>query len=92
MTSLTMLKTISADAQNSEMDELSDLISPLTPRMSGRLSVGQPVEVRTHFVGEWVHGFAVQEVLRDGYRLTRKSDGSTLPVVIPEVEIRPAYF
>lgn len=44
------------------------------------LKPGTRVEVRGRFDGKWSRGFAVAEVLADGYRVTRLSDGSVLPV------------
>ena len=43
------------------------------------LKPGTRVEVKDRFGGRWSRGFEVAEVLTDGYRLKRLSDGSVLP-------------
>jgi hypothetical protein len=40
---------------------------------------GTRVEVRSRFDDRWARGFEVVEVLAEGYRLRRLSDGSVLP-------------
>ena len=45
------------------------------------LSVGTKVEVRTDFDGNWTNGFAVAELVDDGYRIRRRSDDTVLPSV-----------
>lgn len=50
---------------------------------------GTRVDVRSRFVGSWTHGFEVDEVVAGGYRIRRVSDGSVLPDVFTEDEIRP---
>ena len=47
------------------------------------LAVGTRVYVRTRFVGKWTDGFEVKEVLDNGYRLLRRSDGYAFPDVFP---------
>ena len=46
------------------------------------VEVGAAVIVRTRYLGSWAGGFEVAEVLDDGYRLRRLSDGDVLPDVI----------
>lgn len=41
---------------------------------------GSRVEVRGRFDGTWSRGFEVAEVLAEGYRVKRLSDGAVLPV------------
>lgn len=47
------------------------------------LDVGTPVYVRNRFLGDWSSGFKVAEVLDDGYRLRRLSDGQVFTDVFP---------
>jgi len=59
-------------------------------RTAEALSAGTPVDVRSRFVGTWSRGFEVAERVADhGYRVRRLSDGSVLPDVFDEQEIRP---
>jgi len=37
--------------------------------------------VRDRFLGQWCRGFEVAEVVRDGYRVRRLSDGYVFPDV-----------
>jgi hypothetical protein len=54
------------------------------------LSEGTPVDVRSRFVGSWSRGFEVAERVADqGYRVRRLSDGSVLPDVFEDQDIRP---
>jgi hypothetical protein len=50
---------------------------------------GTRVDVRSRFVGSWTRGFEVDEPVVGGYRIRRVSDGSVLPDVLAEDEIRP---
>jgi hypothetical protein len=52
------------------------------------LKPGAKVEVRTAFDRTWATGFEVDAVTAEGYRLRRLSDGSLLPVVMPEDDVR----
>lgn len=55
-----------------------------------RLPVGAKVEVRTRLDSHrWGRGFVVQAVRRDGYVLTRVSDGATMPVTFAFEDVRP---
>jgi len=54
-----------------------------------RLPQGTRVDVRNRFVGSWARGFEVDEPVEGGYRIRRMSDGSVLPTVIGDEEIRP---
>lgn len=54
-----------------------------------RLPHGTRVDVRSRFVGSWAHGFEVDEPVDGGYRIRRVSDGSVLPDVLTDEEIRP---
>lgn len=52
------------------------------------LKPGTRVEVRGRFDGTWSRGFEVAEVLVDGYRLKRLSDGAVLPVDFDVDDVR----
>ena len=54
------------------------------------LRSGTPVDVRSRFVGDWSRGFEVAERVADeGYRVRRLSDGTVLPDVFDENDVRP---
>ena len=44
-------------------------------------AVGSKVFVRNRFIGHWSVGFEIVEVVDDGYRLRRQSDGQLFPDV-----------
>jgi hypothetical protein len=44
--------------------------------------------VRNRFEQRWARGFEVAEVVGDGYRLRRRSDGSLLPAVFDADDVR----
>lgn len=52
------------------------------------LKPGAKVEVRTAFDRTWATGFEVEAVSEEGYRLRRLSDGSLLPVALPQDQVR----
>lgn len=52
------------------------------------LSEGTRVEVRNRFDSRWNRGFAVAEVVGDGYRLRRTSDDQLLPTVFAAAAVR----
>jgi hypothetical protein len=54
------------------------------------LPVGEPVEVHTKYNDSWVRGFEIAEVLEGGYRVRRTSDGTLLPNLTGEEDLRPA--
>jgi hypothetical protein len=54
--------------------------SPLTP--------GTKVDVRNRYQGTWVRGFEIAEVTKDGYRIRRMSDGSTLGELFSRDDVR----
>jgi hypothetical protein len=61
-------------------------------RLDGVLRAGTPVDVRSRFVGSWSRGFEVAEqVAERGYRLRRLSDGTVLPDVFSDDEVRPRH-
>ena len=53
------------------------------------MEVGDRVEVHTRFNNTWVTGFEVAAVVGSGYRLCRTSDGTVLPSVTSESDLRP---
>ena len=60
------------------------------PKASSReaLAPGTAVDVRSRYVGSWSSGFEVAEPLKDGYRILRVSDGSVLPDVFTNDDVR----
>lgn len=54
------------------------------------MQVGEKVEVHTRFTDSWAQGFVIADVVGGGYRLKRLSDGSVLPGVTGESDLRPA--
>ena len=55
------------------------------------LSVGARVEVHTRYEpGRWARGFTVYDMMSDGYRLMRTSDGAVLSDTFRREEIRVA--
>jgi hypothetical protein len=62
------------------------------PRRSGRPVRPDGVEVRCRFGDRWVTGFEVCEVIRlddrTRYRLRRRSDGSVIPMLFEEKDLR----
>jgi hypothetical protein len=54
------------------------------------LHVGEQVEVHTKYNDSWVSGFEVAEVVEGGYRVRRTSDGTLLPNLTSEADVRPA--
>ena len=44
--------------------------------------------VRNRFLGDWTTGFKVAEVLSDGYRIRRLSDGHSFPDVFAFDDVR----
>jgi hypothetical protein len=53
------------------------------------MEIGDRVEVHTRFNNAWVTGFEVAAVVDSGYRLCRTSDGTVLPSVTSESDLRP---
>lgn len=44
--------------------------------------------MRRRFDQHWSRGFEIAEVVDDGYKLKRLSDGTVLPVVFADEEVR----
>lgn len=53
------------------------------------MQVGEKVEVHSRFTDSWAQGFVIEDVVGEGYRLRRLSDGSVLPGVTGEGDLRP---
>lgn len=51
--------------------------------------MGTKVEVRRRFDQHWSRGFEVVDTVDGGYRLKRQSDGTLLPTVFEDEEVRP---
>jgi hypothetical protein len=58
------------------------------PAEDVHLAPGTRVEVKRRFDAKWARGFEVLEHTTDSYRLRRLSDGTTLPVLFPEDDVR----
>ena len=59
-------------------------------RTAANLLRGTRVDVRSRYVGSWSRGFEVaEEVTGARYRVRRLSDGSVLPDLFEEEELRP---
>ncbi|HEV7887752.1 MAG TPA: hypothetical protein VGO92_09345 [Acidimicrobiales bacterium] len=56
-------------------------------RQSGLLP-GSAVEIMNRFERRWSHGFGVVDKVVGGYKVRRRSDGWTLPVVFAEADVR----
>ena len=57
------------------------------------MDVGQEVEVHTTFDNSWAPGFEIAEVIDRGcYRVRRKSDGTLLPSVTAEYDLRVPWL
>lgn len=76
-------------------DEAAIEVESKTPRQprAGRPARPDGVEVRCRFGDRWVSGFEVCEVLRlddttTRYRLRRRSDGSVIPTLFDEKDLR----
>jgi hypothetical protein len=52
------------------------------------LDVGTKVYVRNRFLGDWITGFKVAEVLGDDYRIRRLSDDHVFPDVFASDDVR----
>ncbi len=50
---------------------------------------GEKVEVFCRFTDSWAAGFVIHEVVEDGFRLRRSSDGSLLPGLTGLDDLRP---
>lgn len=53
------------------------------------IGVGEDICVWNRYLERWTDGFAVAEVVADGYRLERRSDGHVFDDVFSFEEVRP---
>ncbi len=85
-----MLETLSADEIDLEAVALAG--EPAGPAPTGLPVSHDGVEVRCRFGDRWVTGFEVCEVIRlddsTRYRLRRRSDGSVIPTLFGEKDVR----
>ncbi|HXW34654.1 MAG TPA: hypothetical protein VEJ87_08745 [Acidimicrobiales bacterium] len=54
----------------------------------GNLAIGTSVDVRNRYLGSWVRGFEIAEVIDGGYRILRLSDHTLLPDVFDAEDVR----
>jgi hypothetical protein len=52
------------------------------------LAIGTRIHVRSRYLGEWCDGFVVAEILDNGCRIRRTSDGHDFPDVFPFDDVR----
>ncbi len=80
------------DLETVDLDAVDDDLEPVPPPPPGRPVRPDGVEVRCRFGDRWVSGFEVCEVIRlddeTRYRLRRRSDGSVIPTLFPEKDLR----
>ena len=67
-----------------------DTTTSKRPVSTFTLDVGAKVAVRNRYLGTWSVGFEIAAVHVDGCAVTRKSDGTVLPEVIPFQDLRDA--
>jgi len=60
----------------------------ITTQLSGGYAQGTPIEVVNRFTENWSAGFEVLEVVPDGYRIRRRSDGTVIPTTFTVSEVR----
>lgn len=60
----------------------------VTTQLSGGYEAGTPIEVVNRFTEQWSAGFEVIELLADGYRIRRRSDGTVIPTTFTVSEVR----
>jgi len=49
---------------------------------------GTAIEVVNRFTEDWSAGFEILEVVVDGYRIRRRSDGTVIPTTFTVSEVR----
>jgi hypothetical protein len=52
------------------------------------LAVGDQIEVHTRFNDSWCAGYEIAEVLDSGYRVRRTHDGTLLPEMTGDDDVR----
>jgi hypothetical protein len=64
-----------------------------TDRRTTRLHPGTPIEVQNRFTGSWCRGFEITEAVAEPacthYRIRRTSDGTVLPHLFRQDDVRP---
>jgi hypothetical protein len=75
-------------ALREEWGMVSTAFDPSKATSRDRLAAGTAVDVRSRYVGAWSSGFEVAEPVNDGYRVRRLSDGSVLPDVFTNEDVR----
>jgi hypothetical protein len=68
-------------AKRHDVEEFSESYGPA-------LEIEAEIVVQNRFLGTWTGGFRVAEVLPDGYRIQRFSDGLLFPDVFPFDQVR----
>jgi len=83
---------LEAEAREPERPAPAEPVVPTAPPRAGRPVRPDGVEVRCRFGDRWVTGFEVCEVIRlddvTRYRLRRRSDGSVIPTLFDEKDLR----
>ncbi len=74
-----------SDASAPPLEPGADEVEALGPHL---LEPGTRVNVRNRFEGSWSRGFEVIEATEGGYRIRRLSDGSELPGLFAEDDVR----
>lgn len=69
---------------------MADSISTVMTWEEHGAEVGMLVDVRGRYLGTWCKGFEVAEILYEGCRVRRCSDGSVLRDIFPYEEVRQA--
>ena len=54
------------------------------------MQIGDRVEVHTKFNDSWTAGFEIAEIIPEGYRVRRVSDGTWLPDSTSAADLRSA--
>jgi len=64
--------------------------TPQRPVATFTLDVGARVAVRNRYLGTWSEGFEIATIGVEGCAVTRLSDGTVLPEMIPLRDLRDA--
>ena len=54
------------------------------------MQIGDRVEVHTRYNDSWTAGFEIAEIIPEGYRVRRVSDGTLLPGTTSAADLRSA--
>lgn len=77
--------TTDEDSQSADAVDVNDAVDVDD---TGVLAPGTGIEVRNKLDGRWSKGFAVHSRVDGGYRIIRVSDGSVLPTLFEDDQIR----